>query len=128
MQSVYYESSIYKYPYLFRPIILASTFVFTSGTGFSVQFFTKLVLLLFIFKHLLSLFRNRPLSQDLNFSIISIFLALLSIAIFPGHANYKYWLFLSPVLINPSCFSSVTIPILLMLLVYAEIIFRFMII
>jgi len=126
LQAEYYQDVIYKYPYVFRIIILFSSFVFTAASGYSIQFLTKLILLVFIMKCFLQYSRQRLLSQDLNFSLICLLLPLVALAVFPGYATYKYWMFLSPLLLNPVCFRSIKIPVLIILVIYIELIVRAM--
>ena len=113
------ETSV-KYPTIFRPVFSILSLVFSTASGYSVQVFTRLLLSLAIvipFGHYFSVRRG---SVDSFLLVFAILLWLLGLSIFPGYSNYKYWVFLSPLLFLPASFKNAKFIFILFALVYAE--------
>ena len=109
-----------KYPTIFRPVFSVLSLAFSTASGYSVQFFTRLLLSLAIvlpFGHYFSVRRG---NVDSTLLVFAILLWLLGLSLFPGYSNYKYWVFLSPLLFLPASFKNAKFVFILFVLVYAE--------
>ena len=109
-----------KYPTIFRPVFSILGLAFSTASGYSVQVFTRLLLSLSIVMPFGHYFSVRRGSVDSTLLIFAILFWLLGLSIFPGYSNYKYWVFLSPLLFLPASFKNAKFVIILFALVYAE--------
>jgi hypothetical protein len=109
-----------KYPTVFRPVFSILGLAFSTASGYSIQVFTRLSLSLAIVIPFGYYFRVRRGSIDSSLLILAILFWLLPLSIFPGYSNYKYWVFLSPLLFLPVSLKYSRLVMTLFLLVYAE--------
>ena len=109
-----------KYPTVFRPVFSILGLAFSTASGYSVQVLTRLLLSLAIVIPFGHYFSVRCRSVDSTLLVFAILLWLLGLSIFPGYSNYKYWVFLSPLLFLPASFKNAKFVIILFALVYAE--------
>ena len=122
---LYYSDVLYKYNLLFRFYNTFSTFVFATANGFTIALAFKVAIIgLFVFslKNCLPLLPNPKLYLSMLFvNLITIFLL---ISVFVGYSNYKYWMYLTPVLLLPLAVCNFNRVILLLIFIYVEISFR----
>ena len=122
---LYYSDVLHKYNLIFRFYNTFSTFTFATANGFTIALAFKFALVyLFIFslKNCLPLLPNPKLYLGTLFiNLIAIFLL---ISVFVGYSNYKYWMYLTPILLLPLAVCNFNRVILLLIFVYLEITFR----
>ena len=122
---LYYSDVLYKYNLLFRFYNTFSTFVFATANGFTIALAFKAALiglLVFSLKSCLALLPNPKLYLSMFFvNLLAIFLL---ISVFAGYSNYKYWMYLTPILLLPFAACNFNRAILLLAFVYVEISFR----
>ena len=122
---LYYSDVLYKYNLFFRFYNTFSTFVFATANEFTIALAFKVAIIgLFVFslKNCLPLLPNPKLYLSMLFvNLIAIFLL---ISVFVGYSNYKYWMYLTPILLLPLAVCNFNRVILLLIFVYLEITFR----
>ena len=122
---LYYSDVLYKYNLFFRFYNTFSTFVFATANGFTIALVFKVALIsLFVFslKNCLPLLPNPKLYLSMLF--VNLFVIFLLISVFVGYSNYKYWMYLTPILLLPLAVCNFNKVILLLIFVYVEISFR----
>lgn len=122
---LYYSDVLYKYNLFFRFYNTFSTFVFATANGFTIALVFKVALVylfLFSLKNFLPLLPNPKLYLSMLF--VNLITAFLLISVFVGYSNYKYWMYLTPILLLPLAVCNFNRVILLLVFVYLEITFR----
>ena len=114
------EDTANKYPTLIRPVFTLLTLSFGTASGYSIQIFSRAALIFTIVAPFRKFLTHRRGLLDHQLVIISLLGVLIVLSIFPGYSNYKYWIFMAPLFFLPSALYSWKLPLILFLIVYAE--------
>jgi hypothetical protein len=118
------EDTAMKYPTLIRPVFTLLTLSFGTASGYSIQIFSRAALILAIVAPFWKFLTHRRGLLDHQLAILSLLGVLIALSIFPGYSNYKYWIFLAPIFFLPSALYSWKLPLILFLIVYAELLLK----
>ena len=114
------EDTAMKYPTLIRPVFTLLTLSFGTASGYSIQIFSRAALIFAIVAPFWKFLTHRRGLLDHQLVIVSLLGVLIALSIFPGYSNYKYWIFMAPLFFLPSALYSWKLPLILFLIVYAE--------
>lgn len=114
------EDTAIKYPTLVRPVFTLLTLSFGTAYGYSIQIFSRAALIFAIVAPFSKFLTFRKGLLDHQLVIVSLLCVLIALSIFPGYSNYKYWIFMAPLFFLPSALYSWKLPLILFLIVYAE--------
>ena len=113
-----------KYPTLVRPFFTLLSLSFGTASGYSIQIFSRVALIIAIVAPFRKFLTHRRGLLDHQLVIVSLFGVLIALSIFPGYSNYKYWIFMAPLFFLPSALYSWKLPLILFLIVYAELLLK----
>ena len=114
------DDTAMKYPTLLRPVFTLLSLSFATASGYSIQVFSRAALILAIVVPFWKFLTLRRGLLDHQLVIVSLLIVLIALSIFPGYSNHKYWIFMAPLFFLPSALYSWKPPLLLFLIVYAE--------
>lgn len=114
------EDTAMKYPTLVRPVFTLLTLSFAAASGYSIQIFSRAALIFAIVAPFWKFLTHRRGLLDHQLVIVSLLVVLIALTVFPGYSNYKYWIFMAPLFFLPSALYSWKLPLILFLIVYAE--------
>lgn len=114
------EDTAMKYPTLVRPVFTLLTLSFATASGYSIQIFSRAALIFAIVAPFWKFLTHRRGLLDHQLVIVSLLVVLIALTVFPGYSNYKYWIFMAPLFFLPSALYSWKLPLILFLIVYAE--------
>jgi len=109
-----------KYPTLVRPVFTLLSLSFATASGYSIQIISRAALILAIVTPFWKFLTHRRGLLVHQLVIVSLLGVLIVLSIFPGYSNYKYWIFMAPLFFLPSALYSWKPPLILFLIVYAE--------
>lgn len=118
------EDTAMKYPTLIRPVFTLLTLSFGTASGYSIQIFSRAALILAIVAPFWKFLTHRRGLLDHQLAILSLLGVLIALSVFPGYSNYKYWIFMAPLFFLPSALYSWKLPLILFLIVYAELLLK----
>jgi hypothetical protein len=121
----YYAEVLFKYNLSFRFYNTFSTFVFATANGFTIALAFKVAIIglfLISLKNCLPLLPNPKLYFSMFF--VNVLVIFLVLSVFAGYSNYKYWMYMTPILLLPLAVCNFNRVILLLIFVYLEISFR----
>jgi hypothetical protein len=118
------EDTAMKYPTLIRPVFTLLTLSFGTASGYSIQIFSRAALILAIVAPFWKFLAHRRGLLDHQLVIMSLLGVLMALSVFPGYSNYKYWIFMAPLFFLPSALYSWKLPLILFLIVYAELLLK----
>jgi len=114
------EDTAMKYPTLVRPVFTLLSLSFATASGYSIQILSRAALILAIVAPFRKFLTHRRGLLDHQLVIVSLLVVLIALTVFPGYSNYKYWIFMAPLFFLPSALYSWKLPLILFLIVYAE--------
>jgi len=118
------QDTAMKYPTLVRPFFTLLSLSFGTASGYSIQIFSRAALIIAIVAPFRKFLTHRRGLLDHQLVIVSLLGVLIALSIFPGYSNYKYWIFMAPLFFLPSALYSSRLPLILFLIVYAELFFK----
>lgn len=114
------EDTAMKYPTLVRPVFTLLILSFGTASGYSIQILSRAALTLAIAAPFWKYLTHRRGLLDHQLVVVSLLVVLIALSIFAGYSNYKYWIFMAPLFFLPSALYSWKLPLILFLIVYAE--------